>query len=135
MGRGNRRRDTGPELEIGSILHRRGLRYRRDFPVTAGNIRVRPDFVFSRIRVAVFVDGCFWHCCPIHGATPKANADYWIPKLARNRERDKEVTLALQEDGWIVVRAWEHEPPLEAADKVAKAIKKAHQVGQRPSRR
>jgi DNA mismatch endonuclease, patch repair protein len=104
------------------------LRYRRDLPVAAGSIRVRPDFVFSRIRVAVFVDGCFWHCCPIHGATPKANADYWVPKLARNRERDREVTLALEGDSWIVIRVWEHEPPTEAAAKVAKAIEKAQHL-------
>lgn len=121
-GRGNRRRDTGPELELGSILHCRGLRYRRDFPVVAGNIRVRPDFVFRRSQVAVFVDGCFWHCCPTHGAIPRANADYWRPKLARNRERDQEVTSALEKAGWAVVRVWEHEPPAEAAAKVTKAL-------------
>lgn len=121
-GRGNRRRDTGPELELGSILHRCGLRYRRDFPVVEGNIRVRPDFVFRRSQVAVFLDGCFWHCCPTHGAIPKANADYWRPKLARNRERDQEVTSALEKAGWTVVRVWEHESPTEAAAKVTKAL-------------
>lgn len=121
-GRGNRRRDTGPELELGSILHRRGLRYRRDFPVVEGKIRVRPDFVFRRSQVAVFVDGCFWHCCPAHGVIPRANADYWRPKLARNRERDQEVTLALENAGWTVVRVWEHESPTEAASKVTRAL-------------
>lgn len=123
-GRGNRRRDTGPELELGSILHRRGLRYRRDFRVVAGNIRVRPDFVFSKSRVAVFVDGCFWHCCPVHGVTPRANAAYWGPKLARNCERDQEVTLALEKENWTVVRIWEHELSAEAADRVIKALEK-----------
>jgi DNA mismatch endonuclease (patch repair protein) len=131
MGRGNRRRDTGPELQLGSILHRRGFRYRRDFPVTARSIRVRPDFVFSRVRVAVFVDGCFWHCCPIHGAVPKANAGYWVPKLARNCERDEEVTRALQADGWNVVRVWEHEPPIDAAVKVGKAVDQVQRPGRR----
>lgn len=72
--------------------------------------------------MAVFLDGCFWHCCPTHGAIPKANADYWRPKLARNRERDQEVTSALEKAGWTVVRVWEHESPTEAAAKVTKAL-------------
>jgi len=93
--------------------------------VVAGSIRVRPDFVFPRSRVAVFVDGCFWHCCPAHGAIPRANADYWSPKLARNRERDQEVTSALEKADWTVVRAWEHESPTEAAAKVVNALEGA----------
>jgi len=112
-------------LRLGSILHREGLRYRRDFPVIAQGVRVRPDFVFARQRVAVFVDGCFWHCCPEHGQTPKANAGYWRPKLDRNRRRDRDVTLALKSDGWIVVRVWEHESPAEAAARVRTALEQA----------
>jgi DNA mismatch endonuclease (patch repair protein) len=79
--------------------------------------------VFTKNRVAVFVDGCFWHCCPVHGATPKANAAYWGPKLARNRERDHEVTLALEKENWIVVRVWEHELSTEAAVQVIDALR------------
>lgn len=80
--------------------------------------------MFSKSRVAVFVDGCFWHCCPVHGVTPRANAAYWGPKLARNCERDQEVTLALEKENWTVVRIWEHELSAEAADRVIKALEK-----------
>lgn len=70
----------------------------------------RPDIVFTRARVAVFVDGCFWHCCPVHGNAPEKNSTYWAPKLARNVQRDREYDLALEEAGWTVIRVWEHEP-------------------------
>lgn len=121
-GRANRRRDTGPELRIGSALHARGMRYRRDFPVIAGDVRVRPDFVFTRRRVAVFVDGCYWHGCPDHGNIPKANSGYWTSKIARNRARDARVSDALRDSGWDVVRVWEHEPPSQAVVRVAAAV-------------
>jgi DNA mismatch endonuclease, patch repair protein len=70
---------------------------------------VRPDVVFTRAKVAVFVDGCFWHSCPLHGTSPRSNRDYWGPKLARNAERDRANTVALRRDGWRVVRIWEHD--------------------------
>ena len=85
--RANRRRDTSPELALRRILHARGLRYRVDFAPLPTMRRRRADIVFTRQRLAVFVDGCFWHGCPEHATFPQRNADYWLPKLARNRER------------------------------------------------
>jgi DNA mismatch endonuclease (patch repair protein) len=106
---GNRRVDTKPEIALRSALHRAGFRFRKDYRLDLDGIRVRPDIVFTRAKVAVFVDGCFWHCCPKHGTQPNRNADYWKPKLARNVERDREQDAALAEHGWRVVRIWEHE--------------------------
>lgn len=107
--RANRKRDTAPELALRSALHRRGLRYRIDVAIIAGPIRVKPDVVFTRRRVAVFVDGCWWHQCPLHANAPKVNTAYWLPKLRRNVERDRETEEALVGGGWAVVRLWEHE--------------------------
>lgn len=100
----NRGRDTGPELLLRQALWRLGLRYRLRYPLFG-----RPDIVFPAKRVAVFVDGCFWHCCPEHGAKPKTNANFWNEKLARNVARDREVTRILNEEGWVTIRVWEHE--------------------------
>lgn len=106
----NRRRDTGPEKSLRSALHGLGLRFRVDLPIALeGRRPVRPDIVFTRSRVAIFVDGCFWHGCPEHFAAPRSNRTYWGPKIARNVERDSEVTAALTSSGWHVVRVWEHE--------------------------
>jgi DNA mismatch endonuclease (patch repair protein) len=116
--RANRRTGTTPELRVRSALHRLGLRFRADYQVNADGLRVRPDVVFTARRVAVFVDGCFWHGCSEHGSMPKANADYWTPKLQRNMERDKDVDARLHAAGWAVVRIWEHEDPRDAADRV-----------------
>lgn len=106
--RSNRSRDTSLELCVRRELHRRGLRYRVDVAPLHG-LRSRADIVFTRRRIAVYLDGCFWHGCPTHGVIPIAHSDYWQPKLARNKERDAQATLALQEAGWIVLRFWEHE--------------------------
>lgn len=100
----NRGRDTGPELALRRALWREGIRYRLRYPLPG-----RPDLVFPRKRLVVFVDGCFWHCCPEHGAKPKTNAEFWNKKLARNVARDREVTGILREEGWTVLRVWEHE--------------------------
>lgn len=116
--RRNPRRDTAPEIALRSELHRRGLRFRKDLPLRVPGRVVRPDVAFTRDRLAVFVDGCFWHACPIHGNQPRANTDYWRPKLARNVARDRAVDSALQAAGWRVLRAWEHEPPPSVADRV-----------------
>ena len=105
----NPRRDTRPEREIRSQLHARGLRFRVDFPVRLDELTVRPDVVFTRWRIALFIDGCFWHSCPLHGTTPRRNVDYWLPKLQRNVRRDRQADEALAGTGWRVVRAWEHE--------------------------
>jgi len=120
--RGNRRRDTDPERALRSELHRRGLRFRVDMSVPGIGLRARPDIVFTRSRLAVYVDGCFWHRCPLHGTEPKANSDYWKPKLDANVERDRRVTALLRHGGWDVIRIWSHVPPDEAADRVQAAL-------------
>ncbi len=110
--RGNRRRDTAPELEVRRRLHAAGLRYRVDWPIRLeGRRPVRPDVVFTRRHVCVFVDGCYWHGCPAHCRLPAANRAYWSAKIERNRQRDLATDAALQAAGWTVVRAWEHEAP------------------------
>lgn len=114
-------RDTGPELAVRRELHRRGYRYRVERKVD-GLPRRRTDLAFPRERVAVFVDGCYWHACPEHGRLPTANAGWWAAKLARNVERDAETSAHLAGLGWLVVRAWEHEDPLEVADRVEAAV-------------
>ena len=97
----NRRRDTGPELRVRSLLHGAGLRYRVDIaPLHA--LRNRADIVFTRAQVAVFIDGCYWHGCPEHYNRPRINADYWAPKIAGNRARDARVDSALRAAGWKV---------------------------------
>jgi DNA mismatch endonuclease (patch repair protein) len=112
----NRRRDTLPERLIRSELHARGRRFRVDFPISERGVRIRPDIVFTRDRVAVFVDGCFWHRCPIHGAVPQANKSYWEPKLEANVIRDRRTEATLISSGWKVVRVWEHDPVSSAVD-------------------
>ena len=113
--RGNRKTDSRPEASLRRALHARGLRYRKNPSVPTSIGSVTPDLVFLGPKVAVFVDGCFWHSCPIHGNTPSTNCDYWEPKLRRNRERDLLVTDALTHQGWMVIRVWEHEPLASAA--------------------
>jgi DNA mismatch endonuclease (patch repair protein) len=110
VGQGNVRTGTKPEIELRSALHRLGFRFRKDRLVRAGAVRTHPDLVFPTQRLAVFVDGCFWHACPDHHVPPKSNRGYWGPKLAANVERDRRVDAALAADGWTVVRIWEHEP-------------------------
>lgn len=118
--RSNRRRDTLPELAVRRRLHATGLRYRVDFAPLGG--RRRADIVFTRQRVAVFIDGCYWHGCPNHATFPKRNSDYWLPKLARNVERDRETDQSLREAGWTVLRFWEHESPDDVAHRIAVAV-------------
>lgn len=120
--KGNRRRDTLPERHLRSELHRRGLRYRVDFLLRAGIVKVRPDIVFTRRRIAVFVDGCYWHACPEHGTSPARNKGYWLPKLQRNVDRDRRVDDALRNAGWVVLRVWEHENVEAAADGIQAAV-------------
>ena len=120
--RGNRRRDTRAELALRSALHAMGLRYRLDLKIGPGRSAPRPDVVFPRARVAVFVDGCFWHGCPEHGVKPRTNSDYWRAKLARNEQRDASNDTRLSELGWQVVRVWEHEDPQAAARRISGAV-------------
>jgi len=117
-----RRRDTAAELAIRQILHASGLRYRVDREVLAG-MRRRADLVFVMSRVAVFVDGCFWHSCPRHKTFPKANAAWWADKLARNRRRDAHTNRRLRRAGWHVERVWEHEMPAAAAARISRVVR------------
>jgi DNA mismatch endonuclease (patch repair protein) len=113
-----RRRDSKAERALRSVLHRRGYRFRVDLPVAVEGRSPRPDVVFTRAKVAIFVDGCFWHGCSIHGGKPKKNATYWNPKIARNIERDRDQTQRLAAAGWRVLRFWEHDDPEASADQV-----------------
>jgi len=129
IGKANVRRDTRPELLVRSTLHRRGLRFRKDYLIrSSSGVRVRADVAFTRLKVAVFVDGCFWHACPEHGTTPRRNQGYWLPKLKANVERDRRVDAALTADGWCVLRLWEHEEVSEAAARVEGVVLSLDQV-------
>lgn len=118
---GNRSRDTQPELAVRRILHAKGLRYRvtrRPIP----GLRRTADVVFTRVKVAVFIDGCFWHGCPTHYRAPRSNSHYWEAKLERNRSRDAEISEALREAGWTELRFWSHEDPIEVAERIHQAL-------------
>lgn len=120
--RANRRRDTKPELKLRRELHRRGLRYyvdRRPVP----ELRRTADVLFPRARVAVFVDGCFWHGCPEHHTVAKSNASFWAEKVRANRARDADTTERLLQEGWTVLRFWEHEDTAAAADTVERVVR------------
>ena len=118
------RRDTSTELALRRLLHARGLRYRLDVrPERA--VGRRADLVFSGARVAVFVDGCYWHACPRHCSWPRANAEWWRDKLEGNAARDRDTDARLTKAGWTVVRVWEHDDPREAAERVAIAVRAA----------
>ena len=121
----NRGRDTGPELKLRHLLHAAGLRYRVDWPIP-GDRRRRIDIAFTRRKIAVFVDGCFWHRCPAHYVSPKANADFWDIKTRGNAERDVETTTQLTAAGWLVLRFWEHEDPREMAERISAALRDIH---------
>jgi DNA mismatch endonuclease (patch repair protein) len=118
---GNRRRDTRPELAVRRALHRDGMRFRVDYSPLAD--RRRADIVFTRARVAVFIDGCFWHSCPDHASVPRSNQDYWIPKFRRNVERDRETDADLLTAGWTVLRFWEHEDPSTVAESIRAVLR------------
>src|SRR5262249_4518456 len=106
-----------------SALHRQGYRFRKDYRLDlAPGARVRPDIAFTARRVAIFVDGCFWHACPQHGRNPGGNEWYWAPKLRRTLERDRGADAALMAAGWRVVRIWEHMPLADAVAAVIAAL-------------
>jgi DNA mismatch endonuclease, patch repair protein len=129
-----RRTDTKPELALRSALHRAGYRFRKDYRLDLdAGARVRPDIAFTARRVAVFVDGCFWHNCPEHGRNPAVNEWYWAPKLRRTAERDRAADAALAAAGWRVVRIWEHVPLPDAIAAVTAALG-AGDVRNRPAR-
>lgn len=116
LGR-QRTRDTAPEVALRRELHHRGRRFYVDRAPLRG-LRRRADLVFPGRHVAVYVDGCFWHSCPVHATHPKNNAQWWADKLAANVARDRDTDARLAENGWQVVRVWEHETVLAAADRV-----------------
>lgn len=109
-------------MALRRTLHAAGLRYRVDHPVLAG-VRRCPDVVFLRARVAVFVDGCFWHSCPQHSVLPKNNADWWATKLQRTVDRDRDTDHRLRAAGWLPLRVWEHEAPESAAARIGAAVR------------
>lgn len=119
-----RGRDTAPELALRSLLHRQGLRFRVDHRVLK-EVRRRADIVFTRARVVVFVDGCFWHGCPKHGTWPKANAQFWREKIELNRRRDEDTDERMRQEGWTVIRAWEHEDARVTAKLVRERVQAA----------
>ena len=103
-----KRSNTRPELGLRRALHAAGHRFRKDFPIRIDGRLLRPDIVFTKRRVAIFVDGCFWHGCPIHGETPASNVEFWTQKLCGNVERDRMQDRLLDKEGWTVLRIWEH---------------------------
>jgi DNA mismatch endonuclease (patch repair protein) len=120
--RANKNKDTKPELRLRSAAHALGLRYRvsaRPLPT----VRRTADLVFAGPKVAVFLDGCFWHGCPDHHRPAKRNSEFWTTKIDGNRKRDRETDRKLVEAGWVPVRIWEHEDPVEAAGRVAEIVR------------
>ncbi|MFJ4988117.1 very short patch repair endonuclease [Streptomyces sp. NPDC088732] len=114
-------RDTAQELAVRRILHGNGLRYRVHVPVP-GMPRRTVDIVFGKLKIAVFLDGCFWHGCPQHATSPRSNAEWWRAKLDKNMARDRETTAHMSAAGWTVLRFWEHETPGDVAHRVADAV-------------
>jgi DNA mismatch endonuclease, patch repair protein len=121
--RAQKRRETGPELRLRRQLWSRGLRYRVNASLPLSGRRRRADVLFSRARIAVFVDGCYWHACPVHGTSPKANASWWANKLAANVRRDRDTDEQLAAVGWRSVRVWEHEDAAEAAARIEALVR------------
>lgn len=126
-----RSRDTAPERALRSVLHRMGLRFRVHRRPVVG-VRREADLVFAGARVAVFVDGCFWHRCPDHATSPKNNGPWWEAKLAANVARDADTDRRLGEAGWHVIRVWEHEDVAGAAARVAEAVRARRKEGPIP---
>ncbi|MFK4089340.1 very short patch repair endonuclease [Kribbella sp. NPDC020789] len=122
------RRDTKPELELRRRLHRLGYRYRVNSPLP-GMPRRRADITFGPKRLIVFVDGCFWHGCPVHATSPQNNGEWWAEKLRKNIERDKDTDARLAAAGWTVLRIWEHEDPETATRRVVAALTADRAVG------
>lgn len=109
------------EVAVRSLLHRRGLRYRIDQKPLPGLNR-KADVIFRRLRIAVFVDGCFWHGCPKHGRVPKTNAGFWGRKVRINRMRDRDTDRQLRDAGWTVLRFWEHDGAELIAGRIADVV-------------
>lgn len=122
---GNRGRDTKAELAVRRLVHMVGLRYRvnaRPEP----DLRRTADLLFTRARVAVFIDGCYWHGCPQHFTMPATNRGYWSTKIDQNRARDQETTALLEARGWLVLRFWAHEDPTSVAERITQYVRDRH---------
>ncbi len=119
---GNRGRDTKAEMAVRRLVHAQGRRYRVNARPEA-DLRRTADLLFTRVRVAVFVDGCYWHGCPEHFTMPATNLGYWSTKIGRNRARDLETTSLLKQRGWLVLRFWEHEAPLSVAERIGLIVR------------
>ncbi|MBB3571131.1 very short patch repair endonuclease [Rhizobium sp. BK491] len=117
-----RQKGTDVELSLRKELHARGLRYRLQVPLLTKPRRVA-DIVFPRAKLAVFVDGCFWHGCPEHASWPKSNAQFWCDKIETNRARDADTDRRLSASGWRVIRVWAHERPGEAAERIESVVR------------
>ena len=118
-----RSRDTKPEKLIRRLVHAKGLRYRvaaRPLP----DLRRTADLVFRPAKVAVFIDGCYWHGCPEHYVPPKTNSGYWSDKIVRNVKRDRDTDQRLEQAGWLVLRFWEHEPSDTCADTISVTVER-----------
>jgi DNA mismatch endonuclease (patch repair protein) len=124
------RRDTAPEVAVRQLLHARGMRYRVHLPVP-GIRRRTIDIAFTQGKIAIFVDGCYWHGCPEHGRLPHSNSAWWSEKLQRNRRRDVQTTAHLHSLGWQVLRAWEHEDPYDVTKLVEELVLRS--TGRKPS--
>jgi len=120
--KGNKRADTKPELALRSALHALGYRYRKDFRIDLPLRRVAPGHRVTKRKIAVFVDGCFWHACPSTAASRRTTSGYWSPKLAKNVERDRAADAALTQAGWTVIRLWEHVPVPDAVAAVVAVL-------------
>jgi DNA mismatch endonuclease (patch repair protein) len=116
-----RQKGTNAEIALRRELYRRGMRYRVDYEVLKKPRRVA-DVAFPGLMIAIFVDGCFWHGCPVHATWPKQNAEFWRQKIEANRLRDADTNSRLLNAGWTVLRFWEHESPTEAAETVARMV-------------
>lgn len=126
-----RSRDTKPERLVRKLVHAQGLRYRvaaKPLP----ELRRTADMVFRPSKVAVFIDGCYWHGCPEHYVPPKTNSGYWSDKVARNMTRDRDTDQRLTDAGWLVLRFWEHEPAGACADRIAAEVEKRRTNPQKP---
>lgn len=116
-------RDTKPEKKLRSLLHKMGLRFRKDIEPVSG-FRCKADIVFRKVRVCIFIDGCFWHGCPIHFKPPKTNRDWWEEKIKDNILRDRKKTILIKKNGWTVMRFWEHELKDDCIGEISKKIYK-----------
>lgn len=125
--KGNKRRDTIPELAIRSEIHRQGLRYAIDARPDL-KINRRADIVFRSYKVAVFIHGCFWHGCLKHYVKPKSNTSFWEEKIKRNRARDAETARILRRQDWTVLVIWEHQDPIRASNRIIRTVKNRRKV-------